>query len=239
MKEKELLLPADCSLDDIAKSFVVKGIIIGDETSIGIETSEDLFHSFTNAYFEKGLFSSPSSNSYIISENNYSKFDFIANLSAYKHLLSLTDNDVNALQTLNSFKEFAIFLLPVLLILNFFGLYFLINGYAISFEKQKNLLYSLGYKRKNIRMIFLLFHGLLLFTSTSLALLIYFLSAKPLNVAIFQVFNSSVKYLLFNNHLFVILYSVIFVLLSLFFVAQYKTKKNMLKMLITMKKNLD
>lgn len=228
------------SLDDIAPSFIVKGIIIDPiYLGSGIQLSNSLFQSFADKYYEKGYLSSISRNSYMLSEKNFDRYNFVNNINLFSDILELSIDDVNVIQTVNTMKKIMVCILPLIIVLNLVSFYFTTNGYATSFEKQKNLLYSLGYKRKDISLINVIFNSFLIVASIAISLIAFALSAPHLRNLFFTMLKYNTKFSIFNNYIFVIIYLIIFILVSLLFVALFRTKKNMSKMLEIMKKNLE
>ncbi len=230
----------DSSLDEISNELVIKGLIINTGTNAyGIEVSEKFFDKFCEQFYEKGLLSSNGKNGYIITKEHYHQFNFMSNFNYYSNYLHLDENSVRAISSISSLKPMMLLILSFTITLNIIGIYFLINGYNKSFEKQKNLLFCIGFQKKDIIKINLLFYGFFILISILASMLLYFSFLMNINTLYYSIFDSKPIYFIFGNFSFNILYVLFIVIVLLFFSIEYKTKKNMKEMMKIMKSSLE
>jgi len=230
------------SLKDISSSFVVKGLIYDEKalfgSDCGIEISEELFNKFAEKYYELGYFSTIY-NGYVLTQDNFKRYDFASNIASVANIISLDENDTNAITSFVVLQKILYYAFPIIIILNLITIYFISVGLSKSFEKEKNLLYSLSYQRKDIMKINLSFYLFLIGISILISVPAYLLSVSPLNNFYISSIEFPRAYSAITNSWFIIPYLVVFISLLCIFVSIYKTKKNMSKMLEIMKKDLN
>lgn len=250
---KKLSYNKNNRIDGIASSLIIKGVIIND--TIGgtlnmpaIEISEKAYNKMLNSFYKNNLLGGFYTHNYVIMERNFKDFDFFAydkgiagnNYSIINNALAKLgfENVDNSIQSYNFFKNIFGYLLLAFIVFDLIFLYFIISGFYNSSKKSINLQYTLGFTQKDVAKINSTFFGLTMIFSAIIAAAVFLSITYSLSNFYFSFLETNLRLYLFSSSYFIIPYIVLLTLFVMIFASLFKTKKNMSRLLVIMKKNI-
>jgi putative ABC transport system ATP-binding protein len=150
-------------LSEVVASVEVKGLLIAEgmsSASISLQASEQTKAALLSSYFKLGLLSDKGEKGYVLTKDGYAGFDFLDNDVSYVGVFPSAD--VASLANKKILNSVIAALVAFLSAIVVFLFWFLVSGLHRSFKNERNLLMTIGYSKKDILKVYLLYFAMLL-----------------------------------------------------------------------------